>query len=85
MSYLNKESLYLSCWSATDCRLVVPLAIEVGSVLAWEIFPIMYYLNKESLYLSCWSSTDCRLVVPVAIEVGSVLARDIFHHYVLFK
>ena len=62
------------------------MAIEVGSVLAWEKFPIMSNSNNE-IYLSCWSSTECRLVhvVPIAIEVDSVLARDIFHHYVLFK
>ena len=54
------------------------MAIEVGSVLAQEIFIIMSYLNKETQYLSGWFSTDCRLVVPVAIEVGSVLAWEIF-------
>ena len=64
---------------------MVPVAIEVGSVLAWEIFPIMSSLNKDTIYLSCWSSTDCRLVVPVAIKVGSVLAREKFPIMSKFK
>ena len=37
---LNRELTYLSCWSSIVCKLVVPVAMEVGNVLAREIFPI---------------------------------------------